>query len=415
MYSAEEIIKLETRPALGCTEPAAVALNAAFINSGANSVKRIKLEINANLAKNAMYVLIPNTGGRYGIKLAFALGLVCGNKNYGLEIFKDVNDECLKKALILEKLIDLHISDGSEIYIKSEVKTDKDVLVCVTEKYHDGVSYVEINGKKEYLNKKHSKNSELEAMEEWFKSAEFEKIFELVENMTDFEAVKQSIDMNMILAQYGLKHRCGLGIGYKSMGEDILSKIKAYTAAASDARMEGVNLNAMSVTGSGNHGIAATLPVYVFGKEKNYSNEDIYKSTALSMLVTTYIKLYTKRLSPLCGAAFAGGCGSCAGITYLETKNIQKVKKAVKFNIQLLMGIICEGAKTGCSLKVLSAAENAYNSYLFAVKNTEVYEDGILEESMKKTFENVGAVSESMMPVDTAVIDIMKKKIIQEV
>ena len=226
----------------------------------------------------------------------------------------------------------------------------------------------------------------------------------------DFSFLKEAVDMNMQLAKRGMEKSCGLDINKTFDISTLEGKILAYTTAASDARMEGENLPAMSVFGSGNHGIAAILPPYIYAKEKGFDEKETLKAVALSILITVYIKIFTGRLSPICGAAFASGCGSAAAIAYLE-KGEKASKNAVLIMIETLTGIICDGAKMGCSLKVMAGVKSAYKSAMLAINGMPVFDDGILEKVLTKTIRNLEKIKDAMMDIDPTITEIMENKL----
>jgi len=406
MYTAKEIILSQIKPALGCTEPAAIALNGAYLKDYVKNANKIRLTINTNLMKNAMYVPIPNTGKKFGVKLAFALGYLCGDKNKGLSIFENIDKECVKKAENYMDKIELDVLEGREIYIKSEA----DGCEVVSEKFHDFISSVKTPDKTFTYESKKADNN-LSDIEGWIKQNSFDLLYELLENESDYGFVKQAVEMNYGLAMIGLNNDCGLNIGKSYKDESLLSKILSVTVSASDARMEGVSYPAMSLVGSGNHGISAILPVWVYGNEKGFSENEILKAVALSMLITVYVKLFIGRLSPICGAAFASGCGVAGAIAYLQ-KGKELSKKAVSYVIQDINGVICDGAKMACSLKVRLGAKSGYEAAMFVLEGKEVYEDGILEKDLTKSIKNLAEVTDAMKSVDASIVKIMKNKII---
>jgi len=407
MFTAKEIILSQIKPALGCTEPAAIALNGAYLAAYTDLKSKVKLTINTNLMKNAMYVPIPNTGRKFGIKLAFLLGFLCGDTQKGLNIFEDVNEECLKKAESLIDTVVIDVIEGSEIYIKSRI----DGYEVITEKYHDFISAVKTPEKEIKFSRKNEKN-DIGSVEKWLKEQNFDVLYDLIEKEKDFNFINEAVDMNLKLADVGLKNDCALNIGKSFKQNDVLSKIISLTVSASDARMEGMNFPAMSLVGSGNHGICATLPVWVYGKEKGFQQKDILKAVALSMLITIYVKLFIGRLSPVCGAAFASGCGVAGAIAYLQSAEREISKNAVSFVIQSINGVICDGAKTACSLKVLMGAKSGYESAMFALDGKPVFNDGILEKDITKSIRNLSKISDTMRKVDGTIVEIMKEKVI---
>ena len=410
MFSLKEILLPQIKPALGCTEPAAIALNASYLKEYIKNNKilsPIKLTINTNLLKNAMYVPIPNTGKKFGVKLAFLLGFLCGNKKKGLNIFENVDEKCLKKAETLINTIDVNIIDGKEIYIKSEAYGYE----VITQKYHDYISFIR-TPKKEFKFSYNTEKIDVTDIENWLKEQNFDTLYDLIEEERDFGYVKEAVDMNMKLAEIGLNNDCALNIGKTFYGDDLLSKILSITASASDARMEGVNFPAMSLVGSGNHGISAILPVWIYGMEKNFNEKEVLKAVALSMLITLYIKMFIGRLSPICGAAFASGCGVAGAIAYLQSGERDISKNAISFVIQNINGVICDGAKMACSLKVFLGAKTGYESAIFALQGKPVYADGILENDITKSIRNLKIIAKSMSGVDGSIVEIMKNKVI---
>jgi len=407
MYSAKDIILSEIKPALGCTEPAAIALNAAYLRELIDENSKIKLVINTNLVKNAMYVPIPNTGRKYGVKLAFALGFVCGKKEKGLNIFEGIDENCLKKAETIMENIEISIIKGHEIFIKS-VSGNCEVI---TEKYHDGITKIKSPYNVLEIKKDKNTNNQTEIIEKWFKNQKFEIIYDLIEKEKNFDYIKDAVDMNLFLAKAGMNNDCALNVGKKFNDNTLLGKIINVTVSASDARMEGMSYPAMSLIGSGNHGISAILPVWVYGKEKNFEENEILKSIALSMLITVYVKLYLGRLSPICGAAFASGCGVAGAISYLETGDVKISAQAVKFVIDTINGVVCDGAKMGCSLKVLLGVESGYKSAIMAMAGEELYEEGVLEKDLTKTIKNLEKIRDGMSDVDGKIVEIMIDKL----
>ena len=406
MFSAKEIILSEIKPALGCTEPAAIALNAAYLREFGEGIveDNLKLTVNTNLLKNAMYVPIPNTGRRFGLKLAFALGYLFGDVKDGLKIFKALNEEKVKKALEFSKKVEVEVTEGSELFIKSENKYAQ----AVTKKFHDNVEYVISKGKKKEFKNALAQN---EVKSYVLEDKPFDVVYDLIEKEKEFLFVKEAVKLNMDLASYGMSHDVGINVGKQFSGDFLKDKICKITASASDSRMEGVNLPAMSLTGSGNHGISATLPVWVYAKEKGFSEDDALKAIALSMLITIYVKLFIGRLSVICGAAVASGCGVAGAIAYLEGDR-EVSKKAVKHVIQNISTLLCDGGKMACSLKVLQGARTGYESAQFAINGMEVYDDGVLFDDITKTIHALKEIKEKMKGVDEKIVKIMKEKLL---
>jgi L-cysteine desulfidase len=402
---ASEIIKSQIKPALGCTEPAAIALNGAFLRKYSKTKKEVEVEINTNLLKNAMYVPIPNTNNKYGVAFAFALGYLFGNPEDGLKIFKNIDEKMVKEAEDFKRYIKVSVVKGNEIYIKSK----NSFAEVLTKKFHDNIVMVKTKNEViKFDNKKEKFNTS--EIEKWLKNQKIDIFYEMLDD--DFSFLKEAINLNMALAEYGLKHNVGLNVG-KNFDDRLIDKICKITASASDSRMAGVNLPAMSLTGSGNHGISATLPVWVYFKEKGFSEEEILKAVALSMLITIYAKLFIGRLSPICGAAVASGCGVAGSIAYFESKDKKISKNAISHVLQTISGVLCDGGKVGCSLKVMLGARSGVESALFALNKMPVYDDGFLGKDVNESFRNLERIKEKMLNADEEIIEIMQDKLLK--
>lgn len=431
MYTVKEILRMEVTPALGCTEPAAIAYGAAYAKSllKETGVEKIEIYLDPNVYKNAMAVPIPGADGRSGLKLAAALGFACGDRNKKLRIFDDVDKDCIKAAYRLinsDKIAVNLISDKKEIYIKSVIKTKNGEAVSIIKRYHDNIENLRLNGIELTGNDEktsgQNRSNPIDDMEKWLSSLKLDNLLSMLDDVDDEDLtfIKQGVDMNMALSDYGLKNRSGLGVGYaiKNMikegflKEDIASKAKMITSAAADARMAGIKLPAMSCVGSGNHGICATLPVWAAGKYKNMDEAKIYKAIALSHLVAAYIKTYTGRLSAICGAAVAAASGAAAGITYMLSGDKDYTANAISNVIQDLSGIVCDGAKLGCAFKLATAAEEAVSASLLSINNVKANPiDGIMGSSVEESIKNLGILSKKgMAEADKTMLNIMIKK-----
>ena len=247
-------------------------------------------------------------------------------------------------------------------------------------------------------------------------------IKELVENVealdfNDIEFLLEGIAMNEEIANYGLNNKVGIGVGYgikKSMeegllGDDLLNNAMMITAAASDARMAGIKMPVMSSNGSGNHGITAILPIVAYNKKFPQTDEKLAKALAISHLVTAYVKNYTGRLSAVCGCGVAASTGATAGITWLMSGDIKKIEGAMEHIVASLSGMICDGAKSGCAVKLASAASTAVQSAIIANQNCFVpSKNGIVGSSVEESIQNLGRVSDKGMTItDEVIINVM--------
>jgi len=230
------------------------------------------------------------------------------------------------------------------------------------------------------------------------------------------ELIKMTIAMNVDACEAGLVEPLGLGAGFHGNVDDacidVAHYISSVAAAGSDARMSGYPVKVMSSAGSGNQGIIATMPIVIYGRNKGIDEIRIIKAVALSHLITMYVTLYVGYLSALCGVAIKAGIGAACGLTYLMGGDAADIERAIKIMTATLSGVICDGAKPGCALKVSSAADMAARAANMALKKVEVsYDNGIVEESAEKTIANLGKLSESMNVVDEEIIHIMNEKL----
>ena len=417
------ILKAEVKPALGCTEPVAVALACAKAKEllGEEIVKHNVL-VSPNVYKNGMCVGIPGTE-RLGLKISVALGFIGGHSENGLRVLETLTEEEVKKA---EEYMDTHpisISPADtkeKVYIEVNLEGKTRTSRVIIRTKHDNFVYLEENGNV-LLNE--------EGLEEIAVTTEKEEnimdtitIEELVKNvealdLKDIEFLLEGIAMNEEIANYGLNQKVGIGVGYgikKSMedgllGDDLMNQAMMITAAASDARMAGVKMPVMSSNGSGNHGLTAILPIVAYNKKFPQSDERLAKALAISHLVTAYIKNYTGRLSAVCGCGVAASTGATAGLSWLMSGDERQIEGAIENMVANLSGMICDGAKAGCALKLASAASAAVQSAIIAKQQCFVPPmNGIVGAKVEQSIQNLGKVSDKGMSVtDEVIINVM--------
>ncbi|CEI71713.1 MULTISPECIES: serine dehydratase subunit alpha family protein [Romboutsia] len=417
------ILKAEVKPALGCTEPVAVALACAKAKEllGEEIVKHNVL-VSPNVYKNGMCVGIPGTE-RLGLKISVALGFIGGHSENGLRVLETLTEEEVKKA---EEYMDTHpisISPADtkeKVYIEVNLEGKTRTSRVIIRTKHDNFVYLEENGNV-LLNE--------EGLEEIAVTTEKEEnimdtitIEELVKNvealdLKDIEFLLEGIAMNEEIANYGLNQKVGIGVGYgikKSMedgllGDDLMNQAMMITAAASDARMAGVKMPVMSSNGSGNHGLTAILPIVAYNKKFPQSDERLAKALAISHLVTAYIKNYTGRLSAVCGCGVAASTGATAGLSWLMSGDERQIEGAIENMVANLSGMICDGAKAGCALKLASAASAAVQSAIIAKQQCFVPPmNGIVGAKVEQSIQNLGRVSDKGMSVtDEVIINVM--------
>ena len=401
------ILNAEVKPALGCTEPVAVALACAKAKEllGEEIVKHSVL-VSPNVYKNGMCVGIPGTE-RLGLKISVALGFIGGHSENGLRVLETLTPEEIKLAEEYMDNTPIDISPANtkeKVYIEVSLQgATRSSKVAIRTK-HDNFVYLEANG-------------EVLLNEE--QPAEVAITVENVEalDFNDIEFLLEGIAMNEEIANYGLNHKVGIGVGYgikKSMedgllGDDLLNNSMMITAAAADARMAGVKMPVMSSNGSGNHGITAILPIVAYNKKFPQTDEKLAKALAISHLVTAYVKNYTGRLSAVCGCGVAASTGATAAIAWLMSGDIKKVEGAMEHIVASLSGMICDGAKSGCAVKLASAASAAVQSAIIANQNCFVpSKNGIVGSSVEESIQNLGRVSDKGMTVtDEVIINVM--------
>ncbi len=411
------ILKDQVVPALGCTEPTAIAYATAMAKEVlGEDVESLDIYVDKSLIKNGKEVGIPGTNKK-GNVVAAALALIVGKSEYKLEVLKDVTNESLDKALKLidKNMITLNLKkDVVGLYIEIVAKGKNNTSRVVIKKTHLNVVLVEKNGEcvstandKEEASKPSLRDSirefTIRDLKEFTDTVVFDKI----------QFINDGIVMNKRVAEADLKYDLGIGLGkmLKADKNDIEQYAKAMTAAASEARMSGHPLPVMSSAGSGNHGLVAILPIAFIGEGQNIENEKIVRAVALSHLVTVYIKSYTGSLSPVCGCGVAAGVGAAAGITSLWGGTLAQIEGAIKNMVAGITGMICDGAKIGCSYKLAIATSSALDAAKMAMKNVFIpCNDGILDESAEKTIQNLGRVSnEGMANTDDIILDVMLK------
>lgn len=418
-----DILKNQVTPALGCTEPGAVAYAVARAKEILGTeIRKLNLEVDKNILKNGYSVGIPGTS-EHGIIFAAALSLVIGKSEYILEVLKDVNVESIDKAL---EIVDLNIvtlnlkSDIQGLYIKAEAIGNKDIATVIIRNAHTNIIYESKNnvvlvdkGTNTIMTNNNNTNSEIKYEIKNFTIDELINYADTVP-IEDIFFIQKGIEMNLKIADAGLKERTGVGLGnylYKKASDDF-TMAKAYTAAASEARMSGYLLPVMSSAGSGNHGLVAIIPISYIGRERNISNDKVLRSVTLSHLITIYVKVYLGALSPVCGCGVAAGVGCAAGLTYLLNGDKDQIKGSINNMIAGISGMLCDGAKLGCAYKLSISVDAAVDAAKMALEKIYIPEDnGILGRTAEKTIQNLAQVSNiGMSNTDEVILGVMVNK-----
>lgn len=416
------ILNAEVKPALGCTEPVAVALACAKAKEtlGEEVVKCI-IGLSPNVYKNGMCVGIPGTE-RLGLKISAAMGLIGGKSENGLRVLETLTKEDVKVAEDFMDNNDIKISpiDTEEkVYIEVELEGKNNTAKVVIRTKHDNIVFVEKNEDVLVSEEVVEVATTAEPKENILDTITIKEIVEAMETV-DFEDIKFLLDgitMNEEIAKYGLNEKVGVGVGFgikKSiesglLGDDLMNYTMMITAAASDARMAGVKLPVMSSNGSGNHGITAILPIVAYNDKFPQSEEKLARSLAISHLLTAYVKNYTGRLSAVCGCGVAASIGATSGLSWLMGCNETQIEGAIENMVANLSGMICDGAKAGCALKLASAASAAVQSAIIAKQDCIVPPmNGIVGTGAEQSIQNLGRVSDKgMTTTDKVIIRVM--------
>lgn len=417
------LIHQEIIPAIGCTEPVAVALAAAKAAEALGCrPEKIEVFLSANILKNAMGVGIPGTG-MVGLPIAIALGVLIGKSIYGLEVLRDITPGSLTegKTMIDGKVIHIALKEQvDKLYIEVICTAGKETSKVIICHEHTHIIYVEKNGLVLTDLRKSAVSADEPCRDNQLKLS-FSTVYEFAMEMPldEIRFILETADLNKKAAEASVKGNYGHTVsktvsgiyGKKYMGDSAYTRMLIMTAAACDARMDGAMIPVMSNSGSGNQGIAATLPVLSFAEDIECSEEQLIRALMLSHLMVIYIKQSLGRLSALCGCVVAATGSSC-GITYLMGGNKQQVSYAIKNMIGNITGMICDGAKPSCALKVSSGVSTAMLSALMAMENKVVTSvEGIIDENVDKCITNLTAIgSVGMEATDKLVLDIMTGK-----
>ena len=412
------LLRSEVIPAIGCTEPIAVALCVARAKELLGcEPDAITVYLSKNVYKNALAVGIPNTG-MTGLPIAIALGATVGKSEYMLEVLRDATPETVAyaKDYMLRVPAQIHINyeAPSILYIHAEVrKGDQTAQATIMDEH---TNFVESGTRSQ----EPRLNSKIDTTEN---ALSLRRVYDFAMEVDihDLTFLKEGAEMNTAAAETSFADQYGHGLGRllrptsnsvsSLFGNTLFTKIISYTCGACDARMSGAMVQVMSNSGSGNQGISCSIPVYLYAKENNCTEEQTLRALALSNLTVIYIKQSLGRLSALCGCVVAA-TGSAAGITYLMGGNYEEITYAIKNMIANISGMICDGAKPGCALKVTSGVATAiFSAYLAMQHSYADSTEGIVEDDIDRTIRNLTRIGHDGMKVtDDLILDIMTHK-----
>ena len=416
-----EILKTQLVPAMGCTEPIAVAYAAALAaqalrksDGGREFIHHIHISVSSNIIKNVKSVIVPNTDGLHGLEAAAAAGIVAGDPDKKLLVISQVTAQ--QKEQIRDFLQDADFvveeSDSGELF---------DILITLTSQSHTAqariagthtnVVRISSDGQTEFEKtiapEANQEHSQLEALQ-------IESIVEFagLVDIADVQAtLDQQIRCNMAIAKEGLEQPYGARIGQvllKARGDDPVTRAKAWAAAASDARMSGCEKPVVINSGSGNQGITASIPVIIYAEHLGSTQEQLYRALVVSNLVTLHLKCGIGPLSAYCGAISAG-CGAAAGVTWLYGGGFREIAHTVVNALAINSGVICDGAKASCAAKIASAVEAGLLGMEMYRQGSQFHGgDGIISKGVENTIRNVSQLaSQGMRKTDTEIIKIM--------
>lgn len=420
MNELRRLILEDMKPALGVTEPAAIALACAKARSlTEEQVESVVVRVNSGIYKNAFTCGIPGSS-EVGNEYSAALGIVCGDAEKGLCVLENVNDEAVAaaKKLIESGAVKIELdSISSELYIGAFVKTAHDTCIAELRGGHTNFCHIEKNGEilldKEYTHTNANRSPIVKYT--------IAQIFDYAVNapIEEVEFIAEAYKVNETLAEAGAAwDRCIVTRsmlaqnGGEFLSEDSQRSAKTLACAAAEARVLGIDKAAMSITGSGTHGIICTLPLDAYCKVENLGTEKLLRATAISYLVCMYIKEFSGKLSAFCGCGIAGGTGLACALAYLMGGNAETLQSVCNNMAASITGMICTGGNHCCCMKVISAVDSAFTAARLGVNGAAVgAPHGILDASVEKTLQNVGLIADpGMTETERVIVEIMQNK-----
>ncbi|MBU5300534.1 L-serine ammonia-lyase, iron-sulfur-dependent, subunit alpha [Clostridium sporogenes] len=420
-----ELIKDETKPAIGCTEPVAVAFTVATGKKYMQGkILKIDLKVSKNILKNGKSVTIPNTEA-CGLDIAGALGEICGDPEEGLFVFRNVNNKYLDKAkeMIKNKVVTLNpIEDTDPVFVEATLKGEKDEVVAILKGGHTNIEKVIVNGKiafeKDNKNKKDNKDCD------FIKELSLKDIRQITEDISieKLDFIMDGIEMNKEAAKEGLKRQKGLTLGSSllklqeegKIGKDSATIARILTAAGSDLRMGGGMCPIMTSGGSGNQGLCVILPINVVAEDIKAPKERLQRAVFFGHAVNNFVKKYTGKLSAICGCAIAAGIGATAGIAWLLGGKDKEIEGAILNMLANLTGMVCDGAKGSCAIKLSTSASEAVISAYLALNDIIVPNNtGIIGNTVEDTINNLGMLcKDGFYKADDVMLSIACKEVI---
>ena len=420
MHPLIELIKKDMVPALGVTEPGCIAFAVAKAKSYLTSKpERVVLSLNSGLYKNAYTCGIPNSS-HYGIKYAAAFGLIMADSQKGLQALEGITPDDDRKAeqLIQKGRIIVKLSCiSSALYCQATVYSKHEECTVTIEQSHTNITSIRLNGQSIFHNVIQNRQDTTPLIHQY----SVKDIWEAVRSFSEEELsfIQKAFDMNMSLFKEGLQSQKTVILHqlYRMNGNTIFSKDVQKSASllcngAIEARVLGLEAPAMSITGSGAHGIIATLPLYAYSVLNHCTNKQLYQATALSYLICMYIKEYSGKLSAFCGCGIAAGTGMACGLVYLQQGNKEQIDHVIRNMASSITGMICDGGNHGCVMKGMAAVDIAFESAQLAMADVSIESvHGINGMSIEDTLKNMGEIADpGMRETEKVIGDILKKK-----
>lgn len=425
VFDLVELLKKDVVPALGCTEPVCVALAAANAGRVLNGeIRSIAVEVNSGIYKNGMSAGIPHCR-EVGLDRAAALGAFLKNPRKGLELFEDITEDILAAAaeLVQKNAVRVGLNSGaSGLYVKCKIRTDAEESTCIIRDAHTNVVYLEKDGVVLFEKSAEKKQENGTTLVDELKEMKLAEIRAMVDSASEaeLEFLEDGVRMNEQLAAFSEEHPAGVGIadafrrniGTDLLADDLLSRILLKVSSAAESRLDGCPLPTMSSSGAGTKGIVVILPVSETADALGVSRERKLKALAFAHLVNRYINAHIGKLSPMCSCVMASSTAAAVGITYLLGGTDEQIGYAVRNMAGTVTGMICDGGKVGCALKVSTGSAAALVSAITAVQNAALrVSDGICAQSPEDCIRNMEKVGrEGMAEADKVIIEIMTDK-----
>ena len=414
-----EILKAELVPALGCTEPIALAYAAALARKTLGCMpEHVDAQCSGNIIKNVKSVTVPNSGGLRGIEAAVILGTVGGDADRSLEVLEDVDDAAREKTkqLLQTDFCSCSLAENvANLYIHIEASGNGHTASVWIENTHTNVRRIEKDGKVLYTGEKAEAVRDLSKAKELLSVKEILNFADTLDCKDVEEVLGRQIEMNSKISKEGLSHGYGAEVGrtlLQMYGEDVKVRARAAAAAGSDARMNGCPLPVIINSGSGNQGMTCSLPVIVYAQELGASKDKLYRALAVSNLTAIHQKRYIGSLSAYCGAVCAA-CGAGAGIAYLYGMDYEGVSRTITNTIANIGGVVCDGAKSSCAAKIASAVDAAIMAVMMERENRHFKSgEGLVKENVEATIQNYGYVGRvGMKSTDVTILNLMIDKV----